>query len=273
MGSDAHRSWSWLPAAPEGAVTRAMLTEGETLLDLRWRGADPESMPLPETHAAKLAGWLRLLARRRGQLAHDLSSPATGVLAALETVLEYEPVPDSSRSLLVEAHRGMLQLTRMLDADDGLLTAEVNAVDGPLEKLVRDAVARISSTLDPDGARLTVHVTAPSDVVRVDRSRLSGVLWTLLRNAWSLRRGARAEAEVVAGLIDGGIRVAVTDRGRGLEAEALERAGELGFTTRPSGIGLGLFTLRFSLRDRGAVRLTRLDPGCRAEVFLRSNTP
>ena len=59
----------------------------------------------------------------------------------------------------------------------------------------------------------------------------------------------------------------------GLDDEALERAGELGFTSRPSGIGLGLFVLRFALRDRGGVRIERTPEGCRSEVFLRLNTP
>lgn len=272
MASSAQNPLSWLPEAAPGQVTRAMVTDGETFEDLREQDGAVERLPLPDPDPSRLAGWLRLLARRRGQLAHDLSSPATGVLAALETVLEYEPVPESSRSLLEEARRGMLQLTRLLDADDGLLTAGANAVDGPLDRLVGEAVQRVAGTLDADGSRLTVTVEAPSSVVRVDASRLSGAIWTLLRNAWSSRRGSRASARVEARSLEPGIAVAVIDQGRGITDEALVRAGELGFTTRPSGVGLGLFTLRFSLRDRGAVRLARVEGGCRAEVFLRPNT-
>src|SRR5688572_33232812 len=48
--------------------------------------------PLPAGGPASIDTWLGLLDRRRQQAAHDLSSPATGVIAALETVIEYEPI-------------------------------------------------------------------------------------------------------------------------------------------------------------------------------------
>lgn len=256
-------------------IVRVMRTHEGRLVDARITPGSPPRVELgspPEDDPERLARWLALVGRRRGQLAHDLSGPATGVLAALETVLEFERVPDSTRTLLEDARSGMLRLNRILDARDALLSPRVNALEGPLDQLLERWVRNAVVAIDPEEDRFVVRLEAPSTHVRLDAGLIEGALWTLLKNAWSFRQGQRTSAIVRGSVAPDHIGLEIEDEGRGLDEEELARAGDLGFTTRASGVGLGLFALRWAVRDRGAVRLDALAAGCRARLFLSSNT-
>lgn len=230
--------------------------------------------PLPQHDHDGLDTWIAVLERRRSQLAHDVSGPAMGVLAALETVLEYEPIADTSRTLLEDARAGILRLTSLLADRSSALSGPANVVAGPLERLIARVADPIAASLDPLGGRLECRLRASSADARLDTAVLEGALATLLANAWRHRRGQRVQVRIDAS-IDGGVLVlAVSDDGRGLDAQALRRAGELGFTTRASGVGIGLFLLRRAVSARGgAVLLEALTQGTRASVLLPLNDP
>lgn len=254
-----------------GAVASVLLERSGRLLDagvvLEER---PEVFlrPLPQD-SASLETWLTLLERRRSQLAHDVSGPATGVLAAIETVLEYEPIPESTRSLLDDARVGILRLTSQLADRASALAGPPNAVAGPLTGLLSRMVEPIAASLDPQGDRLDVRVRGESGEVRFDTVVVEGALAVLIANAWRHRRGQEARVRIEGAMEGELLRITVSDRGRGFDAATLRRAGELGFTTRSSGVGLGLFLLRRAVSARGGVVLLEsFEPGAQATVLL-----
>ncbi len=260
--------------APLGAVARAMRTVDGALVDLWVRGDEAprvERRALPETDPAAIERWLGLLGRRRGQLAHDLSGPATGVLAAVETILEYEPIEASTRGLLRDAREGMVRMTRLLEARDRL-NPTPNVVEGALDALTRRWLDGALRALGRRDEQLAIQITAPDRRVRVDAARARAALVTLLDNAWRHRRGSDVQIEVQAEVAAGWLHLTVDDEGRGMDEAALAAAGDLGFSSRTSGVGLSLFALRFALRDDGWVRLERRTVGARVEVFLPANT-
>lgn len=261
-------------ALPSGTVVSAMRQQGDRLRDAGVILGEPlepfERADPPRT--VELDLWLSLLERRRQLLAHDLSGPATGVLAALETVLEFEPLTDGTRSLLADARSGMLRLTRLLEDRASLLTHSPNLVEAPLASLVVRAVDAQSLALDPSGERLRVVIEASVEVARCDDALLSGALGILLSNAWRFRRGRDASVTVRAEQVDGWLVLTVRDEGRGMDPATLRRAGELGYTGRGSGVGIGLFCLRRALAPTGAVALSSSPEGTTATVFTPWNT-
>jgi signal transduction histidine kinase len=93
--------------------------------------------------------------------------------------------------------------------------------------------------------------------VRADRGLLRQALTRLLDNAV---RAARSEIRVEArqeGEADGAVlSVTVVDDGEGMDAKELSRAIDPFFTTRPSGIGLGLSIVdRVARHHGGALEL------------------
>jgi signal transduction histidine kinase len=249
------------------AIDGRVLDAGVILAD------DPEVFlrPLPTDDPDALAFWLSLLERRRLQLVHDVSGPATGVLAAIETVLEYEPIPETTRSILRDARGGMVRMTHVLEDRGGQLSGPVNAVSGRMPRLLAHWAAASREMVDP-GELIQLRVDAPDVEVRVDASVCTGALFVLMGNAWKNRRGHTVRLSVEARVEDGWLEIAVCDEGRGMDEATLRRSGELGFTTRPSALGLGLFLLRWTLRESGgAVVVMRREPGAMASVFLPAN--
>ena len=258
-----------------GAVASVLLDRGGRALDAGVvLGDTPEVFvrPLPQHDRAGLEIWVTLLERRRAQLTHDVSGPATGVLAALETVLEYEPIAESSRSLLEDARAGILRMTAMLVDRGAHLGGPANMVAGSLEGLVARSAASVAANLDPSSERLELDVRAAPGEVRLDAVVVEGALSVLMENAWRHRQGQTAGIRVEAAIEEGLLALQVRDNGRGLEPATLRRAGELGFSTRASGAGLGLFLLRRAVSARGgAVVLQALPRGAVATVLLPLN--
>lgn len=110
------------------------------------------------------------------------------------------------------------------------------------------------------GVELTLEVPGPVPRVHGDPDSLQQVALNLLRNALEATpaggritvRIERGELERAGGGTAPSARIEVRDTGRGMDAEALERAFEAFFTTRaPEGSGLGLAVVKGIVDDHG----------------------
>jgi two-component system, sensor histidine kinase RegB len=120
-----------------------------------------------------------------------------------------------------------------------------------LGELVHEAARAVSQS-----SRIDVRVEEDdARMVRVPRRATTQALRGLLDNACDAS-AADASVELVATARDGRCCVEVRDRGAGMSAEVLARAGEPFFTTKEpgKGMGLGLF-LTHALADRLGGRL------------------
>jgi signal transduction histidine kinase len=259
-----------------GGVASVLVDHDGHLLDGLVVLADPLDVAvrtLPQRDREGLDLWLSLLDRRRAQLAHDTSGQATGVLAAIETVLEYEPITDGTRALLQDARGGIFRAMKILGDRSSALTSPANVVAEPLDASIERLARSAREAIDPQGTRLHLAVSASREVARFDASVVEGGLAVLLSNAWKFRRGQEARVAIDATVEDGALQISVSDDGRGADAATLRAAGELGFSTRPSGVGIGLFMLRRAVSAQGgAIVLTGSRPGLRASVLLPLNT-
>jgi two-component system, NtrC family, sensor kinase len=158
-----------------------------------------------------ILGYVRLLQRR-----------AEGVLAEDLRVVEEEAVrcQDIVEGLLDLARpgRGPLEPVALREACDGL-------------------VARLRDSARVGPVTVEVH---GEGTAWAQASRLRQVLLNLLKNA-AEAAGEHGRVEVrIAVDVEGTSRVAVSDSGPGMTAEARTRLFEPFFTTKPAGTGLGL---------------------------------
>lgn len=264
-----------LPAAVHeprhrGAVASVLLEEEGALLDGAVALDDaPEAWVrrLVPGDGEGLDACLALLERRRAKIVHDASGPAMGMLAALETVLEYEPITDATRALLEDTRRGLLRMTKRLADRSEALSQQPNIVAGSLDGLLARLARPTLEALGQEG--LHVELRASREEARVDAALVEGALATLLSNAWSARRGQEVAVEV-EGAIEGELlRVTVRDDGVGIDRETALCAGALGFAGRANGAGIGLFHLRRALaRRKGVFLIQTLRPGACATVLV-----
>jgi PAS domain S-box-containing protein len=90
--------------------------------------------------------------------------------------------------------------------------------------------------------------------VRVDRIQIEQVLVNLLRNAYEAMAGNQSDDRSVTIAVvrqADKIEVSVQDVGEGIDAENLERVFDAFYTSKPSGVGIGLAISRSIIEDHG----------------------
>jgi signal transduction histidine kinase/CheY-like chemotaxis protein len=196
-------------------------------------------------------------------VAHEINNPLSYVLSGMETLRQHlaSAPPEVSgwveeaRDVLAEMRMGgdrIRQIVRDLhtfsrDGGDISARADVGAV--------ADASINLAAHEIRSRARV-VREYAAVPMVRVSEARLGQVLLNLLLNAAHAVEGSpeRNEIRVRTRLgAPGSVEIEVSDTGRGIAPEHLDRIFEPFFTTKPlgAGTGLGLWVCRNVLEGCG----------------------
>jgi two-component system sensor histidine kinase RegB len=124
--------------------------------------------------------------------------------------------------------------------------------------LIADALRELSPV-----PAVAIHVHGDAETpVSVPPRALSRALRGIVKNA---QEASAPDTEVALNVDagEGSVRIAIEDRGPGMPAEVLARAGEPFFTTKPtgSGMGLGLFLARTVVEKVGGRLAISSHPG------------
>lgn len=199
-------------------------------------------------------------------LAHDVRSPLTSIIGALEVISDDPDTSDGHRALLGSANR---QAERILRLAAGLL--EVERVDqGRLtlarhNLVLRDLLEEIAAAQPSLGLIIDV----PSGLtVWADRERLEQVLVNLANN--TARHGS-PPLIISAYSNSRGVSISVRDHGTGVSPDDIPHLFER-FSSAdrsPQSVGLGLWIVRLlSEAHGGSVRYEPADPGANFVVRL-----
>jgi signal transduction histidine kinase len=124
-----------------------------------------------------------------------------------------------------------------------------------VNEAILEVIALTRSELDRSGVSLKVQLANDLPPVEGDRIQLQQVLINLIVNAVEAMRstseGAR-ELWIETGTdASGGVLVAVRDTGPGLNAQTLDHLFDAFYTTKPSGMGMGLSICRSIIEAHG----------------------
>ncbi len=204
-------------------------------------------------------------------LAHEINQPLGAIenyaLAARQRI--DEPVPDLVRiaglldKLVGQATRAGDVVTRLR----GLVqrhAVEPKAIDA--EQTVRACVDMLRMDCELREIRVELRAEQPLPPALADEVHLQQVMLNLLRNAMEACEVPRAGVarEITIEIRRGGIdtvAISVADRGVGIAEGALEQVFESFYSTKPSGLGIGLAICRKLLEAHGGALWAAHNPG------------
>jgi two-component system sensor histidine kinase RegB len=270
----AHMNGMWLAFAATALVIAVLVTQLVARIERRDRALET----LRDQHArtTRFAG----LATLAAGAAHELSTPlATMAVAARELERSLEGRDGSggaNAELLKDARliRTEIDRARRILID---LSARSGGAPGeaPRAASMREVLSAVREELQPQVAQ-RLDTRAPDDVPVVwPVQAVAQAVVNLVRNA--AQASSAQDPVTVEGRSngDGRIRIDVIDRGSGMSADHLARAGEPFFTTKPpgAGTGLGLFVARSTIEQLGGTLGLTSEPGrgTTATIVLPAN--
>jgi PAS domain S-box-containing protein len=118
--------------------------------------------------------------------------------------------------------------------------------------LIRDVLTLVEPEMRLHGVPLEVHLADAPLIVRADTIQVQQVILNLLRNALEAMAEGPVETRrltITASSVDGVAEIAVADSGPGLPESAASRVFDAFFTTKPTGMGMGLAISRSIIED------------------------
>ncbi len=248
------------------------------------RGEFRDAVPLPAD--AELAGLARdvnalgarladtELHRTRliGEVAHEMRTPLTTIRASMEGLIDGVVEPDATVFARVAGEASRLH--RLADDLTLLSQTEERAIplhlaDADLRRLAAEAVERLAPQYDDAGVTLALKDFPPLPV-RADADRITQVLTNLLGNALTHTPDG-GTVTVRGGTGDGDAWLEVSDTGRGIAADQIERVFERFFRvpnpSHPAGRGIGLTIARGLARAHGGDVTASSDGPDRGSTF------
>jgi signal transduction histidine kinase len=189
-------------------------------------------------------------------LAHELNQPLTGILINAQTARRFldadPPAIGELREILsdiVEDDTRAAEVIRRLR--DLLRKGETDQVRLDLNELICDVIRLLGSDAVIRNVMLTFEGGGEPLMVHGDRIQLQQVVVNLVLNAMeAVAESAASDRRVVVRTFKAGGRVhaSVRDAGPGLRAAASELVFEPFYTTKATGMGMGLSIVRSILR-------------------------
>ncbi len=209
-------------------------------------------------------------------LTHEIMNSIAPIISLSETVTERA----ESHGMNKKDYEMMLQSMQVIHRrSKGLLGfvenyRKLTKIPVPkLEPLFAEALFSDIRNLFPDDpASLSFTLTSPRTELFVDRSQIEQVLINLIKNA----KEAGTEGQIVQIHVEGTLvmlphcyQITVSDNGRGIVPEAIDKVFIPFFTTKPNGSGIGLSLCKQIMSLHGGTISVTSSPGFGSVFTLR----
>jgi signal transduction histidine kinase len=150
---------------------------------------------------------------------------------AEDLILGYEAIEFRSRALMRFVN-DFRSLTRLPEP-------KIEAVQ--VENLLRNVLSLYRSEIDEKGIKLSVYISPDIETILVDRAMLEQVLINLIKNSIeAFENTFKPEITIESLYIENSIAIVITDNGKGISPENLEKVFIPFFSTKKDGSGIGL---------------------------------
>lgn len=217
-------------------------------------------------HAARLA----LVGELTGSIAHEINQPLGAILTnaeAAEMLLELEPPPlEEIRTIFADIRKDNLRASEVIGRIRALL-GKRNMRMHPLD--LNEVADEVAQLILPDarrrGVSLEKELAAALPAVLGDRVYLQQVMLNLFLNGMDAMMDTPAAARRLTVRTqqtgEQAVSVSVSDTGHGIPLDGLPKVFESFYTTKESGMGLGLAIARSIVQVHGGRIWASNNPG------------
>ncbi len=214
-------------------------------------------------------GRLSTLGEMAAGLAHELNQPLTAIATytqACQRLIESGQSDDDE--ILATLKKCDSQAQRAGDVIRRLRhfvqKRELGRQEVSCDELIRDLAALAEVDARTNGIPLTIDVAAGLPKIMVDAVQIQQVVLNLIRNGIDAMLNMDQNDEGISVLVtkfeNDHIKIAVTDHGSGISKEAEKKIFQPFFTTKSSGLGLGLAICESIIASHGGVLSFRKNP-------------
>ncbi len=199
-------------------------------------------------------------------LIHEVNQPLAAIgnylsaLQRLATMGDQEKVATTIAKTLGQSERAREIIRRLREF---VAKREIERRPEPLATTVEDAVAIAQAATGRTGVEIATSLQPEAAMVVIDRLQIEQVLINLIRNASeAMADSARRHLAITSRLIGPEkIELSIADTGPGLPANLRERLFQPFFTTKATGMGVGLSICRFIIEAHGEKLQVAENPG------------
>ncbi len=194
-------------------------------------------------------------------LSHELRTPLTPILIVSSTMERSPKLASELRQTFAMIRKNIRQEARLIDdlldltgIAQGRLKFRFSELD--IHPLIQESLEALRADIGEKQLKITLDLSAPEHYVRADAVRLRQIFGNLLGNAIKF---TPSSGQISVRSLNAGkkLHIEITDTGLGISEKELPRIfgeffqGEEAASLRFGGVGLGLFTTAFLVREHG----------------------
>ena len=183
---------------------------------------------------------LAALATLAAGIAHEINNPLATIAMSAEALAERLPPDEETKRFLEAIEEEAIRCRNIIgDLSDLARGGSLDREPVEVDPLCANAVRIVERNASLPAARLKTRIQEGLPLLSADRGKLLQVLVNLIRNGVEAA-GQGGSVFVTAESRDGKLLVSVDDDGQGISPSRIDRIFEPFFTSKETGVGLGL---------------------------------
>jgi C4-dicarboxylate-specific signal transduction histidine kinase len=259
---------TWLSARERDAGKSLIHARDQLDLKIRELQAEIEARKRAEEELNRLRSELAHVTRvmTLGELvasiAHEINQPLTAVITDASAGSRWLDGPSSdmneARQALARIRKNTNRAVDVIDRIRALAKkSPIQMIEVDINEVIISVIAVTRSEIERNRVALRTELDKDLPSVRGDRIQLQQVVLNLIMNAIEAMAASETRELLVCSrdLEAKNVLVSVCDSGSGLDSQKVDRLLEAFYTTKPSGMGMGLAICRSIMQTHGG-RLT-----------------